>query len=104
MWMISCNPSAFQASCFLLFPLVYAVQRLGLREQFSVFIVVVSVSVKCGQHGQEHNTLNWDSDWADAWSSSVYLLERSGTNKKKRSIAYDMLLTTRNSKAKWDQL
>ena len=50
------------------------------------------------------NTLTWESEWADAWSSSMYLLERSGMNKKKRSIAYNMLLSIKNSKAKWDQL
>ncbi|CAE7562422.1 unnamed protein product [Symbiodinium microadriaticum] len=44
----------------------------------------------------------WTSDWADAWNSSLYVLESSGDIAKKRRIAYKMLLSLEKAKLEWD--
>ena len=48
-------------------------------------------------------THTWTSDWADAWNSSLYVLESSGDNAKKRRIAYKMLLSLKKAKLEWDR-
>ena len=45
----------------------------------------------------------WTSDWADAWNSSLYVLESSGDIAKKRRIAYKMLLSLEKAKLEWDR-
>ena len=48
-------------------------------------------------------THTWTSDWADAWTSSLYVLESSGENAKKRRIASKMLLSLKKAKLEWDR-
>ena len=43
-------------------------------------------------------THTWTSGWADAWTSSLYILESRGDDAKKRHVAYKMLLSLKKAK------
>ena len=48
------------------------------------------------------NLASWPSDWADAWTSTQYLIKDSGENELKQRIAYKVLVSLKKYKAQWD--
>ena len=52
---------------------------------------------------------HWDSDWADAWTSTTYLLRECEKNTlynsaARRQIAFDLQANIAEAKKKWDSI